>query len=61
MSKRPRSGQTTGEEGFGKDIRVEGGALASSHPGRKGEPGLLWLKSACWGHSAAFAGERNIF
>jgi hypothetical protein len=47
-------GETEGD-GFGKDIRVEGGVLAWSHPGRKGEPVLLLPKSVCWGHSAAFA------
>lgn len=45
----PRSG------GLGKEIRVEGGVLAWSHPGRKGESELPLPKSACWGRSAAFA------
>lgn len=59
--KGPESSQTKGEEGFGKDLTVGGGVLAWSHPGRKGEPGPLWLKSSCWGHSEAFAGGKNIF
>lgn len=50
----PRSG------GLGKEIRVEGGVLAWSHPGRKGESELPLPKSACWGRSAAFARGRDV-
>lgn len=46
--------------GFTKAIKVEGEVLAWSHPGRKGEPELPLLKSACWGRSAAFAGGRDV-
>lgn len=55
---KPDQAPTGGEGetgGLGKDIRVEGGVLAWSHPGRKGESELPLLKSACWGRSAAFA------
>lgn len=52
---RPPTGGEGETGGLEKDIRVEDGVLASSHPGRKGESELPLLKSVCWGRSAAFA------
>lgn len=43
----PDQAPTGGEGETGKDIRVGGGVLAWSHPGRKGESELPLPKSAC--------------